>query len=103
MEGFDELERALNNLSSKAEELNGEHRVPFTELFNEAFMRQYTSCATVQDLFDKSGFTIENQEDFARIPDDEWDAYIQNVTQFADWKSMMDAAAKEYLRTKLGL
>lgn len=99
---FGELERSLNDLSKRAESLEGEHNVPFSVLFSEAFVRQYTSCVSVQDLFDKSGFTIENQEDFSWIPDDEWDVYIQSVTRFADWKSMMDAAAKVYVRKKFG-
>lgn len=103
IEGFDELERTLKDLSTKVEELAGEHSVPFSELFDEAFMLKYTSCRSIQELMDNSGFKVESQEDFAQIPDDEWDAYIQRVTEFADWKSMMETAAKEYVRKRLGL
>ena len=102
-EGFDELQRELEDMGRRVQELDGEHTVSFDKLFPSEFVQKHSSMDSMQDLMDKSGFKIEGQEDFEGVPDAEWNAYIQKVTMFPDWQTMMDEAVKEYIIRKLGL
>lgn len=101
--GLDQVKKKLNDIKERAEELNGNHTVSFSELFNHEFMAEYSQYQSMQELMDKSGFTINNQEDFAAIPDDQWDEYIRKVTKFENWKEMQQTAASKWAAKKMGV
>ena len=48
-------------------------------------------------------FTLETPEDFAAIPDAEWDAFIASRTRFADWRTMQEKAAADWISRGIGL
>ena len=58
---------------------------------------------SADEMYQASGFKIETPEDFAAIPDEDWDAFIRSISSFADWKSMLNEAGKEWAAQKLGL
>lgn len=62
--------------------------ISFADLLSPAFIAEYTDFETIQELFEQSGYTVENMEDFAAIPDEEWDAFIAKNTRFDSWKAM---------------
>ena len=66
-------------------------------------MARFTDFRTLEEMFDASGFAVETPEDFAAIPDSEWDAFVSNVTRFPDWRAMQKRAVVEWARRKLGL
>lgn len=103
IEGLDELQNKLGNLARKAEELDGQHTVPVSEILTDNFLLQHTSFSTAGEMFKASGFKIETQEDFASIPDNDWDNYIRSISSFNSWQSMLDAAGQEWAKRKLGL
>lgn len=103
IEGLDELQSKLDDLSKKAEKLDGQHNVPVSELLTDSFVAQHTSFSSVDEMFKASGFKVETQEDFAAIPDIEWDNYIRSVSNFDGWQSMLDAGVQEWAKRKLGL
>jgi predicted transcriptional regulator len=103
IKGIDELKQKLKDIGERAEELEGSRSVPVTDLLAPEFMRAHTRFKDAQGLFDASGFKIENAADFKAIPDADWDAFIQSVSDFSDWRSMLEAAVKEWTRQRLGL
>lgn len=103
LEGFNEFQKTLDGIAKKAEQLDGQHDVPFSELFNDDFINKHTSLSSIQELLDKSGFKIESKEDFNSIPDDQWDTYIKSVTDFDSWEDMMEEAISELVARQLGL
>lgn len=100
--GFDEIERNLQQLSDNVEAMTGEHSIPLTELYPPAFMAEHTDFATIEEMFEASGFTMETPEDFAAIPDAEWDAFIATRTRFDDWGTMQTKAAAEWFSRGIG-
>lgn len=100
--GLKDLEKRVNELDRKQKENGGSVNVPFTELFNDKFMVKYTSFKTLDELFEKSGFKVESQEDFKNIPDAEWDIFIKENTKFSSWEEMYSEAATKYVATQLG-
>jgi len=103
IEGFNELQNKLDELAKKAEELDGQHQVPVSELLTDGFISRHTSFSSVDEMFKASGFEIESQEDLAAIPDAEWDNYIRSVSSFDSWQNMLGAAGQEWAKRKLGL
>lgn len=103
LDGLDKLQRKLTELSNNARKLNGAHEVPVTELLSRAFLSKHTRFSSAEELFENSGFRIDDAEDFKAIPDDEWDTYIRSISRFSNWKDMMTAAAGDWMKKKLGL
>jgi hypothetical protein len=100
--GLDEVKKELDDLAKNAEALSGKHNIPIKELLSPEFVSKHTKFATVEDMFNASGFKIENQEDFSAIPDDKWDDFIHSTSSFENWKAMLDQAAKDWTVKKLG-
>lgn len=99
--GLEEFKDNLEKIQHNVENMSGEHTVKFTELFNESFMQRNTNFKSIEDMFEKSEFKVESNEDFKKIPDDKWDEYIQENTNFKDWKKMSEQAGEEYTKKKL--
>ena len=73
VEGLDEVIDNLKNLQKKLSDLEGEHT---TEI---------------------------NKEIFEDIPDDDFDKYIKDNTDFQSWKDMLQTSTNEYTKRKLRL
>ncbi len=103
MKGLDEFQRKLDTLQKRIKNIDGEHAIPFSELFPQDFIRKNTTFQNIEDMFEHSGFTVNSQEDFKKIPDKEWDNFIASNTKFKNWKEMIDAASGEWIKKKIGL
>lgn len=100
--GFDKLQKDLNSIAKKAQELEGQRNVTFDELFTESFMNKHTSFTNFNDFLVAGGFIVKSAEDFKAIPDDEFDEYIQKSTKFTSWSQMQEEATGEYVARQLG-
>lgn len=96
---FSGLEKAIKNMQKTVENLNGE--VSFDVLFNRNFMTSNTKFSSFDDLLTKGGFEVNSQEDFAAIPDDEFDKFISENTNFSSWDEMLSVAGEEHIFSKL--
>lgn len=100
---FDDMFRKLRDLQRKAGELDGEHEIPFVDLFHDEFMLRNTDFASIDDMIEASKFDVSSPEDFAAIPDGEWDSFVTETTRFDSWEEMKAAAAREWVTRRLGL
>lgn len=103
LDGFDDLQKKLNDIAMRAEALEGEHEVSFEALFTTTFMSANTKFTSFNDLLDASPFQVNSVEDFKAIPDDEFDAYISTVTNFSSWEEMQEEATIQYTINQLGI
>lgn len=94
--GFRRLERKLKALEKP-------QQVPFSELFNASFMARHTRFATIDAMFEASGYRVDSQEDFEAIPDADWDRFIAANTSFPSWQDMQNLAAQEWMKAQLNL
>ena len=74
LKGFKEFSRKLDKATRELNSLK-EQEVSFNKLFSPAFMTKYTQFETINEMVEKSSFTVESEEDFKNIPDEEWDNY----------------------------
>ena len=91
----------LDQLIKNAKELDGKDQVKLVDLMNPAFISTHSKFTDFDDLLAASGFKVDSAEDFAAIPDDEWDVYIKANTDFENWLEMQKAAGAEYMKSKL--
>ncbi len=100
--GLDSVKRSLADLSRRAQSLHGEHRVEFSELFSDDFMRRFTDFGTLDQMFAASGFKVESTADFERISADKWDAFVIKKTRCPSWEEMKAQAGSEWASRKVG-
>ncbi len=101
--GLDGLQKQLKRMAEGFERAKGTYEVSFGELFHPEFMSRHSRHASIQELFDASGFKVERKDDLAAIPDADWDGHIRSSTDFPDWESMQKAAAAEWFKKKVGI
>ncbi|WP_036581624.1 hypothetical protein [Paenibacillus darwinianus] len=90
---FDELLKDLQG--QKTMQQDPDH-VSLDELFNETFMRKHSGFTSFGDFLEKGNFQAQTQEDIQNIPDELFDRHVDRETDFADWKSMLDAATTNH-------
>lgn len=99
IKGLKEFEKKISNLSKKSENANGQHSVPFDELFSKKFMDKYTTFESIDIFIEKSGF---NFKDMDSINENELDKFVDSTTQFNTWKKMLTKASEIWTAKKLG-
>lgn len=100
IEGFEELADQLEELSTS---LDVEQDIPMEELFTDGFMATNTDFNSISEFFEESRWTVESEEDFQKIDEDEFDRYVDKHTGFSSWEAMLSAAAREWLTRQIEL
>lgn len=101
--GLDEFQRELNGLARRIEALPTETTIPLPELLTPDFLSSCSAFHSAEELFAASRWTVVTPEDFAAIPDAEWDEFISTHTSFASWETMLSEAAKAWTVRQLGV
>ncbi|HCA5286073.1 TPA: hypothetical protein MW252_002168 [Acinetobacter nosocomialis] len=91
----------LKKLAENAKKLDGEQQLSLGTLFDEGFLRDNTDFENIDDLFEKAGYKVENQDDFAAIPQEDIDTFVRENTKFESFTNMQQHAAAEYVRKQL--
>jgi hypothetical protein len=99
--GLEELQRELNDMARRAEDLSGTHSVPISELLTPDFLLQCSRFHSLDEMFEASCFKTESEADFAAIPDAAWDEFIRANTSFANWEAMQGEAASAWAARRL--
>lgn len=91
----------LKQLQKNLEKISETTQVTLVELMPSQFISNCSRFNSLEELFEASGFKIDSPEDFAAIPDDEWDIFIKENTTYEDWSEMQQAAAAVYFKSAL--
>lgn len=103
IEGIDGVQRSLEELAERASRIGGSQEVPLGELLAPGFLSKYSRFLSVDELLEASGFKADTAEEFAKIPEEELDLFIERNTTFATWDEMLSAAGTEWAQKKLEL
>ncbi|MDH6371920.1 hypothetical protein M2444_003719 [Paenibacillus sp. PastF-3] len=93
------MEELMNELQGQKMNQEDPNEISFEKLFNEEFMKKYSNWMSFDEFLIKGNFQVKTEEDVADIPDELFDRHVARETKFADWKSMLETANKEYVRT----
>ncbi|WP_328222445.1 hypothetical protein [Aeromonas caviae] len=91
----------LKQLQENLKKVSETTQVTLAELMPHLFISNCSKFTSLEELFESSGFKIDSPEDFAAIPDDEWNIFIKENTTYEDWSEMQQAAAAEYFKSAL--
>lgn len=97
--GFDKLIKRLEELQENASNLNGNHEIPFIELFNPKFMNEYSNFDDFEEFAEKSQFDWLHLE---TIDESKLDQFVSQNTVFSTWSDMKNKAAEIWTAKKLG-
>ncbi len=91
----------LERLKRNVERIAKTNQVSFAELFSPAFMRKYTSYPTMEVFIDASGYQVDSMDDFAAIPDADWDEHVRASSRFRSWEEMIGKAGEEWASAQM--
>ncbi len=103
LSGFDNFKKHIEKLQENVKGLEGQHNIPFDELFPASFMLNYTDSSSIEELLQKGNFDIKSQEDFEEIPDDTMNSFIAMHTSFLTWNQLVPKASEEWLVRRLDI
>ncbi|ANU51336.1 hypothetical protein [Limosilactobacillus reuteri] len=98
-DGLDDLINHIDKMQKNAERLNGKNEFTNDELFSRPFMLQHTynTYSLLDEFLNASKFA---DIPFEEIPDDEWDEWVANKTDFQSWKEMQTTAYEKLIAKK---
>lgn len=102
IDGLDDLQKRLEEMQDAAREIDGENEIPLVELFPPSFMQKYTDFQDIEEFFDQSPWNVESQDDLEAIPQQEFDSYVSDTTQFDSGEEMQGKAVEEWAAKELG-
>jgi len=100
--GLEQFQRQIAELEHQVDAVSREQSIPLSELLNSDFLAACSTLSSVDEMFERSGFKVESEDDFAAIPDDDWEAFIRANTSYFSWKEMLEAAGVAWTKAKLG-
>lgn len=87
----------LDELSKKVKNLSGTYDA--NEMFDEKFMRNNTRFSSFNEMISYSWF----EQDFKDIPEEEWNYFVKETTNFKNRDEMKGAGWKDLIKRKLAL
>lgn len=96
LDGLEKLKQGLKSIEDTKS-------ITLGELMSPSFVSECSEFKDIQAMFDGSPFKIETLDDLKSVPDSEWDAYIENKTNYPSWGEMRQAALAEWTRKKINL
>ena len=101
IKGLSDFQKSLNDYQKKVEKVTAQSQVSFDELFIPSFMKKYTNFESLDELFKKGNFIVNNQEDYEKIPEKILDKHVASNSIFSTWQEMLKKAGEEYLERAL--
>lgn len=91
----------LAELQERVEGLDGGETVPMTELFPDTWMDNHTEHESIDAFIESSPWEGDTREQFTEIPDEPWDDYVGEQSEFDDWQSMLQSGATDWVERQL--
>ncbi|WP_065614924.1 hypothetical protein [Pseudomonas moraviensis] len=91
----------LKRLTENAKALSGTTEVPFLEIMSPEFISSVSRFDSFDSFVKGAGYTVLTVDDLKAIPDEPWDEFVRQETNFENWKEMQKAGGAEYAKRKL--
>ena len=90
----------IDVLTERIKKFGENNSVPADEAFTKDFMCQHTKVSSFEEFLRQGGYGTD-AESFKAIPDDEFDEYVRNNSDFACWRDMLKSSATNYTLRQL--
>lgn len=94
--GLKEFSNALENISKEITDQSNKKSILFDEVLTKSFMSKNTPYTDFDDFLESGGFSVNSQEEFDSINENELDAFVSANTKFSGFQEMIDTAGHEY-------
>lgn len=81
----------------------GRFPFPIAELLPDPFIERTTNFESIGELLASSGFDTSTQTAFEAIPEQDWDQFIEDESEFSSWQEMLQAAGQAWLANQMDL
>jgi hypothetical protein len=101
-EEFGDVSAVVDELHERASALS-EDADALAAVFPPSFMERHTDADTFEGFVEESEWEVSSREEFAAIPQGEFDDYVADRTSFGDFEEMLGQAGEEWMARQLGL
>ena len=98
-----DIDDLLDDMRERAAAMEGQNDLPLDEVFPPSFMARHTLADSIGAFLDDCEWDAETREDFADVPQDEFDDYVAERTRFDDWDAMVGRAGEEWMARQMGM
>lgn len=91
----------LESLTEAAKRLAETKRSLLLDMLNPAFIAKHSNSPDFITLCESAGYDINTIEDFDSVADEQWDRFIAENTDFADWSDMQAGAVAAHASEQL--
>ena len=99
--GLDKIIKHFEKLEKRIRKIDDKYVLIVSDLFPPEFVKKNTKFSSMDEMFEKSGFAVNSQKDFEKIPNDVWDKFISDNSKFGSWQDMLNAAGIEWAQRQL--
>lgn len=101
-EEFGDVSAVVDELHDRASALS-EDADALAAVFPPSFMERHTDADSFEGFVEESEWEVSSREEFAAIPQEEFDDYVADRTSFEDFEAMLGQAGEEWMARQLGL
>lgn len=80
-----------------------DEEIPLRELFDEAFVQEYTEFETFDEMVAASPSEVDSADDLGLVTEGTWDDFVAAHTVFADEEELVFTAIDDWVAERLGL
>lgn len=100
LDALDSVEERIEAVKESLADARGE--VDAETVFSSDFMSSHTDHGSLSSFYGSSPRTLGNETDLTQVDDASFDTYVADNSQFKDWDSMIDKAAKDHVEGQFG-
>lgn len=98
---IDWLDELTSTLKETRNEINDADGYSMEKILNPLFMSEYTQFSSIEEMFERSWYTIVQQDDLQKTADPKFTLFVKQTTEFNSWDDMVSAAWKEFIKQKI--
>lgn len=100
---LDERTETVEELKARAADAPGAEEIEVTDVFDDAFVREYTEFSSFDEMVRASPSAAESAAELELVPVGTWDEFVADHTLFDDEEELVMEARDHWVAAQLGL
>jgi len=91
----------LKGLADKAAELSKDNNIDIESLLNDELIQKFTNFESVQAFLEKCPMDLKNISNLQDLDNNKMDSFVNDNTNFSNWKELLGKVTETFLSGKL--
>ena len=91
----------LKGLADKSAELSKGNNINIESLLNDELIQKFTNFASVQAFLEKCPIDLKNIANLQDLDNNKMDSFVNDHTNFSNWKELLGKVTETFLSGKL--